>query len=135
MNAIHGNQKALAALLFALSISLLGASAAKAATPDPEVQRTYDRVVTAIQSADREAILTNATPQMHEALTAQVMANLAGDQGRRLKAEHEATYLTDLTQRGHRIHLWKLTFKDGGDDIILRLVLDANGKLAGVFFQ
>lgn len=124
----RGRVLALAALLIACPTFVY------ADTPEPEAKQAFDRTVDAIAAGNRDALLANATDAMKQAVTQSVMEGLTREQGRRLKTEYEAKYLCELAQRGHRVHLWKLTFKDGGDDVVIRLAL-RDGKLAGLFFQ
>ena len=39
-----------------------------------------------------------------------------------------------LKQQGCQVHLWKLVFKDGGDDTLAKLVLK-DGRVAGFWLQ
>ena len=47
----------------------------------------------------------------------------------RLQAGHELSYLGVLNQRGLRVTVWKLSFKDGGDDHLVTLGVK-DGKVA-----
>ncbi len=39
----------------------------------------------------------------------------------RLRAGYEMSYLGVLNQRGQRVTVWKLSFKDGGDEHLVTL--------------
>ena len=105
-----------------------------AAEPDPSVQRITDTLLAAIAANDRVAFVANATDAVAGGTTPEVMSALSQHLGARLKQGYEHTYLCALKQAGHDVYLWKLTFTDGGDDVVVRVVLK-NGKVAGFFLQ
>jgi hypothetical protein len=107
---------------------------AKAAEPDASVKKTLDNLLSAIQANDRKAVVANATDAVKEAVTEESVENLSKTLGTRLKKGYEAIYLGQLKQSGVRVHLWKMTFKDGGDDALIRLALK-DGKINGFFIQ
>ncbi len=123
----------LAVLLTAIALGLTSPPV-RAADPDPSVQKFFDNLIGAIRSNDRDAFVANATDAVRNGTTPQVMTQLNSLLGTRLAKGLEATYLCRLKQRGHEVHLWKLTFKDGGDDVVVRVVVK-DGKLAGFFLQ
>jgi hypothetical protein len=51
-----------------------------------------------------------------------------------MKKGYECVRLGELTQQGCRVLLWKLAYKDGGDDTLAKLVLK-DGKVAGFWLQ
>jgi hypothetical protein len=107
----------------------------QAADADPAVQKTVEKLLAAIKTNDREAFVADAVDAVKQGTTQQVMDALHKEVGSRLKEGYKAAYLTQLRQRGLDVHLWKLTFKDGGDDIVVRLVLNKQGKVEGFFLQ
>jgi hypothetical protein len=52
----------------------------------------------------------------------------------RMKKGYDTTYLGQLKQQWSQVYLWKLVYKDGGDDTLVRLVLK-DGKVAGFWLQ
>jgi hypothetical protein len=52
----------------------------------------------------------------------------------RMKKGYDTAYLGQLKQQGCQVYLWKLVFKDGGDDTLAKLVLK-DGKVAGFWLQ
>jgi len=98
------------------------------------VEKTLDRLLRAIEAGDREAFVVNATDQVKQGMTQQIMEVLKTQLGARLKKGYQATHLCQLNQRGHHVHLWKSTFVDAGDDVVFRLAIK-DGKVAGFFLQ
>ena len=52
----------------------------------------------------------------------------------RFKAGYDVVYLGELKKRGIQITLWKISFKDGGDDILVTLSLK-DGKVGGFWIK
>jgi hypothetical protein len=120
--------------LVAVLALLLNISGSKAAEPDRAVQKSFKNLVAAVQSADRDAFVAGATEAVKQGTTQQIMDDLKKELGSRLKKGYEATYLGNLKQAGVQVNLWKLTFKDGGDDVLIRQAMK-EGKVAGFFVQ
>lgn len=106
---------------------------ARAGEIDAPVQKHFDRLLTAVEKNDHARFVEEATPEFRST-PAQLLAGASKAFGPRLKKGYQADYLGSLKQQGHQVHLWKLTFKDGGDDHLARLALK-NGKVAGFLFQ
>jgi hypothetical protein len=66
------------------------------------------------------------TPQMLEGVSAQLASRMSNG--------YKTTYMGQLAQQGMEVHLWKLVFTDGGDDVLAKLVIDG-GKVAGFWLQ
>ena len=109
-------------------------NAVKAADPDPAVQKKLDNILRGIETNDLALFVTDATADVKKATTKQIMSALSMHVGSRMKKGYEATYLCQLNQAGHQVHLWKASFKDGGDDMIFRMALKG-GKVGGFFLQ
>ncbi len=125
---------ALLVLTLALTAFLAQPASLLAADADPGTKATFDRLVAAVQANDRDAFVKNATDDMQQAVTPQVMDGINRDIGTRLAKGFDATYLCQLKQQGHQVQLWKVAFKDGGDDALIRIVMRGD-KLAGFFRQ
>lgn len=97
-------------------------------------EKTLDELLRAIKAGDREAFVVNATDQVKQGMTQQIMAALEAQLGKRLKQGYQATHLCQLNQSGYHVHLWKSTFADSGDDVVFRLAIK-DGKVAGFFLQ
>ena len=107
---------------------------AQAAEPDA-VKKLFTKVVGAIEAGDRKEFVVDATDAVKEGTTDKIMESLNKQIGTRLKAGYDATYLCELKQAGYQVYLWKVTFKDKGDDVVVRMAINKDGKLAGFFLQ
>ena len=126
--------KRLSQVALVTALALIANTAMGAVDPDPAVKKTFEKLVGAIQAGDRDAFVADATDAVKDGVTQQVMDALNKQLGARLKKGYEPTYFGQLKQAGYQIHLWKLTFKDGGDDIIVRFALK-DSKVAGFVLQ
>src|SRR5690348_15361321 len=97
--------------LFALCamMGLAGWTAnARGADADAKAEKTFDKLMGAIEAGDKDSFVADATDALKQAITQQVMDALAKQVGSRLKKKHSTTYLCELKQGGHQVHLWKL---------------------------
>lgn len=103
-----------------------------------EIERTerglLNNLLTAVEANDYEAFLKDATPEVKAALTKQMLEGVSAQVAPHMKKGYEVLYLGNLTQQGCEVHLWKLTYRDGHDDTLAKLVLK-NGKVAGFWLQ
>src|SRR5215213_590784 len=108
----------------------LWTATALGADADAKAQKTFDKLMGAIEAGDKDSFVADATDALKQAITQQVMDALAKQVGSRLKKKHATTYLCELKQSGHQVHLWKLAFEDGKDDVVVRVSLK-DGKVGG----
>jgi len=104
------------------------------ADPPASVGKTFDKVVAAVISGDRDAFVALATPAVKSAFTPEIMKSVRSAFGKRLEAGYSAEYLCELDQAGLEVHLWKVSFRDGGDDVVVRIAMQED-LVAGFFLQ
>jgi hypothetical protein len=121
--------------LIALAVAMLvgGSAVLRAAEPAKEDAAMASKLVTAIEKSDYEAFVADGeTPfkqlkkEQFEAVAAQIAP--------KLQAGHEVSYLGDLKQKGYRVTLWKVSFKDGSDDMLATLGMK-DGKVGGFWIR
>ncbi|MGO9528475.1 MAG: hypothetical protein ACLPT4_12875 [Verrucomicrobiia bacterium] len=94
-----------------------------------------DKLLKAIETNDHDAVMAvDGTDGFKAALTKESLAGASGQLSPRMKKGYQCLYLGELKQHGTRVLLWKLVFKDGGDDTLARLILK-DGKVAGFGLQ
>ena len=103
-----------------------------------EVQKA-ERIVSnnllaATEQNDYEAFLKDATAEVKAALTKQMLEGVSAQVAPHMKKGYEVAYLGNLTQAGCEVHLWKVTYQDGHDDTLARLVLKGR-NVAGFWLQ
>ena len=68
------------------------------------------------------------------ALAKPMLQGVSGQLSPQLKKGYVCSYLGELKHQGCRVLLWKIAYKDGGDDTLAKLVLK-EGKIAVFWLQ
>jgi hypothetical protein len=109
-------------------------SAASSNKPTSLGRVVLDKLLKATEANDYDSFVANGTDVFKAALTKQMLAGVSGQLSPRMKKGYQCAYLGQLSQQGCQVLLWKLVFKDGGDDTLAKLVLK-DGKVAGFWLQ
>ncbi len=94
------------------------------------IEAEFRRMSTALVRRDLAAFLANGTDEAKQALTPEKFSAVCNQIGNSLANGFDTVFLTRARQQGCDVYLWKVTPKDGGDDLFMKLVLE-NGKVAG----
>jgi hypothetical protein len=105
-----------------------------AETGGPSTERTVNTLLTAIAANDYDALVTNAAPALKSRITRETFKQVSTQLSPRLKKGYHIQYLGNLKQQGVEVLLWKITYQDGGDEMLARLVIQED-KVAGFWFQ
>ena len=115
----------LTAFLFAVSVF--------ATEPPAASQEEAIKLVSAIASdnytvfvADGNAAFQGLKKDQFESVVSQIGSNL--------KSGYDLNYLGDLNQRGYQVTLWRVRFKNGGDDLLATLSMK-DGKVGGFWIK
>jgi len=92
------------------------------------------KILKAVENNDLGNFFAEGDNQFKVSVTKQMFDNMNATIGSRMKKGYKVVSLGTLNQQGYQLYLSKLVFKDGGDDILARLVL-RNGKVAGMWFN
>lgn len=129
MNHLHR----LLAQFFILA-ALTAAPFAHAAGPGGAQDRqALEGLLSAVAEQDHAAFVAPGTPEF-AAITPQQFNDVAEIVGPRLKQGYTAEHLGNMTQQGHQFSLWKLSFEDGGDDLLATLNTQG-GKVGGFILR
>ncbi len=116
----------------ALSGLVLAAGAARAGPPGhPELLK---KMLAAIESNDYDTFVAACDPAFKAQLTKPLFEGGTAKLLPRLMAGYTLNYLGTLSQGGFTVHLWKLSFKDGKDDLLVKMAIK-DGKIGGFAFQ
>lgn len=106
-----------------------------AAAVDDTVARPFlDKMLTALEENDYESFVADMTGSFKAQTTKQIVAGINEQLGSRMRRGYDVIFLADLKQRGQKAFLWKLIFKDGGDDWSAKVWLK-DGKVSGFLLQ
>ncbi|HUM02810.1 MAG TPA: hypothetical protein VL084_11010 [Thermoanaerobaculia bacterium] len=119
-----------AALGLLAAVLITGVAAAEA----PGHPALFKKMMGALESGDYEAFVAGGDPAFKAALSKPLFDGTAAKLAPLLKAGYTPTYLGTLNQGGWAIQLWKLSFKDREDDLLVKMAMK-DGKVAGFNFQ
>lgn len=122
------------AQLFVLAALAMGPVAHAAGPGDAQDRQALEGLLAAVAEQDHDAFVAPGTPDFAAAITSQQFDDVARIVGPRLKQGYTAQHLGNMRQRGHEISLWKLSFKDGGDDLLATLNIQG-GRVGGFFLR
>jgi hypothetical protein len=128
------NLKRRIAFIIALTSLLAPVFAAAGATPQPAVESIFKKLMTATIANDYDAFAALCDDPMKAAITKQNLEGVSKQIEPRSKRGYESEYLGELKQRGYQVHLWRLRFKDAGDDVLATLSLK-DEKVGGFFLK
>ena len=97
-------------------------------------RRILKNLLDAVETNGHSAFIKDATPEVKAGFTEQVLQAVSGQVAPHMKKGYTLTYLGQLRQQGCEVHLWRLTYRAGHDDTLLKLVLKG-GKVAGFSLQ
>ena len=119
---------------FFLCLALLLAIAAQNgwAQAPPEVEATLKKMLTATESPSRNAFVADGDASFQTDITPAMFNSFSAEFAPRLKRGYTTTFVTQLRQEGYSVYVWKIEFKDGGDDLLFTLAIKG-GKVGGFF--
>ncbi len=100
----------------------------------PAVRDAFNLLMTSIQDDDYAGFLVAVDDNFKAALTKKMFDAVVAQLASRQKNGYEAIYLDHLKRGAYTTHLWKLAFRDGGDDILAEMSLK-DGKIGGFFLR
>jgi hypothetical protein len=104
------------------------------AEPDQRAQALFENLMAATISNNYEAFIAECDAGMKAALTKPMLEGVSEQIAPRAKTGYDAQYLGDLSRHAHTVHLWRLRFKDGKDDVLATLTVK-DGKAAGFYLK
>jgi hypothetical protein len=102
--------------------------------PEQSVQRTFTSLINAVEQNNYTKFISQGNAAFKEGITKQTFTQVSGQLAPRIKKGYSAVFLGNLKQQGYQVYLWKLTFFDGGDDVLARLSLK-DGKIGGFWLN
>ena len=108
------------------------ATEASAPQPAKEAQAAFDVLLAAIQANDFAGFTEVGDAAFKAALTKAMFEQVCAEMAPRMNQGYEATFLGELKQQGYKVFLWKMAFKDEGDDFLVKLAME-DGKVGGFF--
>lgn len=117
-----------ATLLFALLAPVAFAQA------PAEVDATMKKMLSAVQAGSLNDFVAAGDPGFRAGMTKPMFDQVSRQLSPRLRWGFTTSFLGALNQRGVAVYLWKVEFKDGGDDVLVTLAA-RSGKIAGFWLS
>lgn len=122
-------------LRYAVIVAALLLPVAAWADNEPaQARQLLSSLLTTVAEEDYQAFRTLGTADFQAAIPEAEFNRVVDAMAERVQQGYEADYLTHLNQQGYRVEIWKISFADGGDDTLARLVV-FEGKAAGFLLQ
>jgi RNA polymerase sigma factor (sigma-70 family) len=119
-----------ATVLLAGGATVVIAAIAEPASPD---QALTTKLIDAVQNDDYAAFMADGNA-LFKTLTKKQFEPVSAQLSSRLKAGYTLAYFGDLNQLGYHVTVWKISFKDGGDDFLAETSLK-DGKVGGFWIR
>ena len=116
-----------------IALLLLATRYAQAAEPDASTQAVFKNLMMATIANDHAKFIADCDDSM-KAITPEKLEGVSKQLEPRSKGGYDSNYLGELKQRGYAVHVWRLRFKDGGDDILATLSMK-DGKVGGFYLH
>ena len=120
--------------LFAAVLSAAFAAPVAWAQAPAEMEATLKQMLAATENRRLDLFVAKGDASFRADITPAMFNSYSTQVGPRLKQGYTATFLSTLRQEGYVVYVWKLEFKDGGDDMLFSLAIK-DGKVGGFFLQ
>lgn len=92
------------------------------------------KLMTAVENNDYASFVEDSIPEFKGNVTPQIVEGVSTQLAERMKEGYECVYLTEMKQSAFKIYLWKVVFKDLGDDALIKMVV-RDDQVAGFWLQ
>jgi len=99
-----------------------------------DIEATVKRMLAATETRSWDAFVAQGDAAFQADITPAKFNQLSAQFAPRVKQGYTMTFVTQLRQEGYAVYVWKLEFKDGGDDVLLTLAVK-DGKVGGLTLQ
>ena len=104
------------------------------AEPDQATQTIFKNLMAATVSNNYDAFIVECDAAMKGRMSKRMLERVSKELEPLAKHGYDAQYLGELNQHGNKVHLWRLKFKDGGDDVLATLSVK-DGKAGNFLLQ
>jgi len=100
----------------------------------PNIEATLKKMLTATENGSRNAFVAEGDASFQTDITPAMFSGFSAQFAPRLKRGYSTTFVTQLRQEGYSVYVWKVEFKDGGDDLLFNLAVK-DGKVGGFILR
>jgi len=102
--------------------------------PTSPERAVLDKLLKATELNDYDSFVADGADVFKARMSEQMLESVSSQLSPRMKKGYQCVPLGELSQHGCQVLLWKLVFKDGGDDALAKLVMK-DDKVAGFWLQ
>jgi hypothetical protein len=121
-------------LLLCLALFLGLAAQIGWAQAPPDIEATFKKMLAATEGRSLSAFVAEGDAAFRTDITPTSFNTFSAQFSPRLKRGYTATFVAQLRQASYVVYVWKLEFKDGGDDLLFTLAMK-DGKVGGFFLR
>lgn len=104
------------------------------AADNTQAEKIFKNLLAAQTAKDYDAFVADDDDNLKTALTKTQFDAASNFIIKRTNGGYETTFLGELNQHGYQVFLYRLRFKDGGDDILGTMSLK-DDKVGGIYFK
>ena len=101
---------------------------------EPGVEGVMKTMLAAIQNNSLSEFTRAGDSAFQSGMTQETLDSVRQVLGSRLRQGYTTNLLAGLKQQGFMVYLWKLEFKDNGDDVLLTLAMK-DGRVSGFWLR
>lgn len=121
-------------LIFAISLCLLTSFMVNASGNERSKDLLLENQLQSLKSEKFTQFIEHGTTQFKMAMKESQFKQVSNALHEQLAGNYKVEYLGELNQQKYKVYLWKLSYEEGDDDNLVKLVLDGN-KIAGFWIQ
>ncbi len=120
--------------LIAAVVVLWSAVSSVQAADEAMADVLFQSLLAAQTAKNYDAFVANASDPLKAALTKTQFEASSNILNKRFAGGYEVAFFGELNQKGYQTFLYRLRFKDGGDDLLGTMSLK-NDKVEGIYFK
>jgi hypothetical protein len=110
-------------VLFCILLLVGMAPPTASAQEKEELEPTLQKMLGAIQTRSLAEFVEDGDSSFRAGMSQAMLDGVNTQFGPRLKQGYSVTFVGRLNQQGYTVYLWKLEFKDGGDDRLVTMAV------------
>ena len=124
----------LLAILLSLSVVSFAEAEAEAEVEPAAEKAMLTQLMQALSQDNYEDFISNGTEQFKNGITKSAFDSVVKQLESHIHGGYKAEYLSQLTQQGYKMYLWKISYETNEENTLAKLVV-SDQKVAGFWLQ
>lgn len=103
--------------------------------PPADIAAVLKTIITSYQTDDYELFRSTMSEQMEAAIPKERFQDVNRRMSVYFKSDYQLPYMGSVRARGRTVHFWRLSLKEGEDEMLMRMVLNGAGQVSGLLFS